>query len=365
MPCSAPWPRPAPPYREVTSLMAQREPLWVSLPQVKTEPGLAFDRRPESPVKDSHSLPYGYSAYPSSISRLGPGQESLLPSEDVEVFLNNLDPRGHPPGVTATATVALSVSGHQAGLNQLAGRDTMFQGQSAITAPPTYHHDAAGSFLHSASAATPVYVPTTRALPSAMGYMSNSGQGTAGGQAASASMWPMQDNSAYSTPSSHASRYSFPPTPSPPMTSPTPRDSGFGSPLGRPTGLSAYSPYMGPSDLSAWNGYGQGMSLGAQQGLRRPGLADYGESLNMFKFELEFEPPYAILARWSAALLRGPLGPNSSLKALEVSMLSGAMLCLCTLAGTEMSFWRNFHLNQSISGSVQQKSKFSLICAFS
>ena len=153
----------------------------------------------------------------------------------------------------------------------------MFQGANSTmtamhpgTGPSAYADPTGQSFLHPGTGASPVYVPTTRAMLSA--YMSGNGASSPQTTVSpnSATVWSaMQDTaqSSYSTSATHhgatvSSRFSFPPTPSPPgMGSPGSRTgetgvpAGFGSSLAaRPAGLSAYSAYMGTADLTAWNG---------------------------------------------------------------------------------------------------------------
>ena len=233
-------------------------------------------------------------------------QGQLLPSEDVESFFSTLD----RPGVTSSATVGYeaaslyhpsviaSSSGSSSALSGYSSvypipsvasaakgatalsRDAMYQTalptmSSLHASPPTYHPDtaAANSFIHAAAGGNPVYVPTTRAvLP--MQYVGNGTSQTSGQSAANMNaVWPMQstDTSAYSSSGTHPAvspRFSFPPTPSPPINSPTARtDGSFTSPLPRP---SPYPTYMSP-DMSPWNGFNGGMSINSPDALRRSG----------------------------------------------------------------------------------------------
>ncbi|CAH1774667.1 unnamed protein product [Owenia fusiformis] len=176
-----------------------------------------------------------------------------LPKEEVQCFFDQLSEPNQPIPASTLATLE---------------DRSMFQQPMTVAshAPPTYHHEGS-SYLHSA-ATNPVYVPTTRAtlgsmLP--MQYMSNgTGQGSPQG-------WPTQDNG-YSTASTHPSmspRFTFPPTPSPPVSSPSSRTDPSYSALTRPTGISPY----GYPDISAWSSYNN-MALSPQQGLPRRPSAD-------------------------------------------------------------------------------------------
>lgn len=204
----------------------------------------------------------------------------LLPCEDVEVFFNHLDrplPNQHTPlevrgqgrdsephHITTTTPDSNPGSAKHS-------PDNMFQNSTmhAMSLPsgataPTYHESpGANSFMHPAGA-SPVYVPTTRAvLP--MQYVSNGGGQTVSTPSGSPAMWTMQPEATYSTSNSHPSvspRFAFAPSPGSPISSPTARtDSSYNTPLGRPSGLGPY-PYMSPE--FAWN-----YNMTLQQGLRR------------------------------------------------------------------------------------------------
>ncbi len=282
---------------------------WTSLSRVKTEPGVNHNKSgvpaeqltppPESRHTPPASAPnisrHNSTALlgrPSMQPSLYSEQHGLLPSEDVEGFFNYLD---RPQGCSTSSSVAAVAAAFSA--SHLQRESVMFQNTMPAgvhSSPPTYHpHDtASGSFLHHAAAAgtSPVYVPTTRAvLPAGMPYtpgMNGAQSAVPSAQAPNAAVW---DNSGYTTASTHSSmsmsqRFPFPPTPSPPINSPTGRTdsaAGFGSPLSRP-GISSY-PMYGAADISAWNGFNQGMPM-TQQSLRRPG--EYGEYFFHYSFSL-------------------------------------------------------------------------------
>ncbi|XP_064652123.1 transcription factor GATA-4-like isoform X1 [Lineus longissimus] len=179
--------------------------------------------------------------------------QGILPQEDIEVFLNTLEPK------TEQAT-------RESAANPIP--ITMFQnGTMSVHSPPTYHPESGSNgFLPGGS---PVYVPTTRAvLP--MQYMA---QNSTSQTTQQNGVWSMQEP-AY-TSASVSPRFTFPPTPSPPISSPPRPDvsgssvSGFGAAIPRPSGISPYPTYMGPADISPWNTFNNGMTF-QQQGLRQP-----------------------------------------------------------------------------------------------
>ncbi|XP_069107114.1 transcription factor GATA-4-like isoform X2 [Argopecten irradians] len=209
----------------------------------------------------------------------------LLPCEDVEVFFNHLDrplPNQHSPSEVRgqgrdSEPHHLNTSTPES--NPKLSPESMFQNSSmhSMSLPsgataPTYHESpGANSFMHPAGA-SPVYVPTTRAvLP--MQYVSNGSGQSVSTPSGSPAMWTMPPEASYSSSNSHPSvspRFAFAPSPSSPISSPTARtDTSYNAPLARPSGLSPY-PYMSPE--FAWN---YNMSL--QQGLRRsaPDNQDY------------------------------------------------------------------------------------------
>nr|ADC35036.1 GATA456a [Chaetopterus sp. MB-2010a] len=231
-------------------------------------------------------------------------QGQLLPPEDVESFFSTLDRPGASSVPSSSSAVAsgfeasslyhssaISSSSALSGYSSVypipsaaakgssaLSRDAMYQtalpAMSTIhTSPPTYHPDSAGtnSFIHAGG--NPVYVPTTRAvLP--MQYVGNGTSQTPSQTGSNMNaVWPMQgsDTSAYSNASTHPAvspRFTFPPTPSPPINSPTARtDSSFSSPLPRP---SPYPTYMSP-EMSPWNGFNGSMGLNSPDALRRSG----------------------------------------------------------------------------------------------
>ncbi|XP_064597389.1 transcription factor GATA-4-like [Liolophura sinensis] len=130
--------------------------------------------------------------------------------------------------------------------------------------PRQNYHDSNG-FMHAGT--SPLYVPTTRAVLPMQYVSSGSGQGAS---SPNNGMWAMQpDHTSYATNTSHQSmsqRFAFPPTPSPPISSPGGRSEGsFGSPIHRAPGISPYPTYMG-ADLGPWNfnsmALGQGITPG-------------------------------------------------------------------------------------------------------
>nr|AHY88453.1 GATA456-A [Novocrania anomala] len=183
-----------------------------------------------------------------------PGQ--LLRTEDVEVFFNSLD---RPQAATETLSNYSRSHTHAMFQNPA-------QAMSMHSTPPTYHETTQNSFLPHNS---PVYVPTTRAMLPVQ-YMSN-GAPQAPVQSNS-SMWSMhaQPESAYTTHTSGHSRFSFPPTPSPPgptQVTATRPDPSYGNSLARP---SPYATYVG-SEINPWNGYGMGNPLASQHMARSMG----------------------------------------------------------------------------------------------
>ncbi|XP_071999910.1 transcription factor GATA-4 [Engystomops pustulosus] len=100
--------------------------------------------------------------------------------------------------------------------------------------PPSY--EGAGGFMHSATATSPVYVPTTRVpsmIPS-LPYLQSSGHTQQGSPVSGHNMWAQAsaESSAYnpSTPHQQVSpRFTF--SSSPPITAASSRDVSYGSPL--------------------------------------------------------------------------------------------------------------------------------------
>ena len=115
---------------------------------------------------------------------------------------------------------------------------------------PTYHEPTNG-YLPSN-----VYVPTSRVLP--MQYMP--GQPTT-----QASQWDAAMTSRDAPAHAMTSRFAFPPTPSPPITSPGMGHDGGFVPRTGGAGMPPYT-YMPQADLSPWNSF-NGFN---QQGLRQP-----------------------------------------------------------------------------------------------
>ncbi|XP_064652127.1 transcription factor GATA-4-like isoform X2 [Lineus longissimus] len=202
--------------------------------------------------------------------------QGILPQEDIEVFLNTLEPK------TEQAT-------RESAANPIP--ITMFQnGTMSVHSPPTYHPESGSNgFLPGGS---PVYVPTTRAvLP--MQYMA---QNSTSQTTQQNGVWSMQEP-AY-TSASVSPRFTFPPTPSPPISSPPRPDvsgssvSGFGAAIPRPSGISPYPTYMGPADISPWNTFNNGMTF-QQQGLRQPltsGNYTYDCGLDSWYSEYQWTP---------------------------------------------------------------------------
>ena len=245
--------------------MAQTEAVWASqLSYVKREPyeteSVRRSTPPASPTRRSpavaayqaaatlrHMHNFG-GASGSDTGHSGPPTGHLLPNEEVENFLTTLD---------RSSTGSASMFHHQNSMH--------------APAPPTYHHPSADSvgaqaaFVHSAS---PVYVPTTRAmLPASMPYI----QGT---HNPTRTTWPMQSDNSYTAASTHPSGvsppFSFPPTPSPPMASPGSRTDASYNAL-RSSSLNPYS-YMS-SDLAYTHFTSQSMIGGQQRFATRPGMS--------------------------------------------------------------------------------------------
>lgn len=169
--------------------------------------------------------------------------------------------------------------------NYLLESKKMYQNSLALPpAAPTYspHDNASSAYL--TSGASPVYVPSTRAMLPVQ-YMS-SPQGVTSN---ATSLWPPSSDSAYASQSLHPSVSStFPFAPpsapgGPQLPSPTGRaDSamagvgvgvgvgvgGFGSPLSRANGLNPYSAYVSGGELSPWNSFN---NMAMQQGFRQTG----------------------------------------------------------------------------------------------
>ena len=222
------------------------------------------------------------------------GQQALPSKEDVDLFFKSLDCR---PGLGQHRYPSYLSGVYKDCDSEEKYRDMYVQqGMSGMgvggATTAGYHTDpgVTSPFLHAGT--SPVYVPTTRSLLPGVGQypgaasagvqsagtglgVQNSSPGTVG--AGGAGMWPgVQTDTAYSTPSSHHSRFAFPPTPSPSLPSPTQRaDSGYGSALARGGALNPYSSYVGGDLGSAWGSFQQAasMGLGSQQGLMRsPGV---------------------------------------------------------------------------------------------
>ncbi|KAM4772506.1 transcription factor GATA-4 [Rhinophrynus dorsalis] len=134
--------------------------------------------------------------------------------------------------------------------------------------PPSY--EGAGSFMHSAAATSPVYVPTTRVssmIPS-LPYLQSSGSSQQGSPVSGHSMWAQAgtESSAYNTGTPHpqvSPRFAF--SSSPPISAASSREVTYSTPLaisanGREQysrGLSAtysspYPAYVSPDMSAAW-----------------------------------------------------------------------------------------------------------------
>ncbi|NP_001164701.1 gata4 transcription factor [Saccoglossus kowalevskii] len=167
-------------------------------------------------------------------------EPSQLPSsEDVEVFFNHLE---QPSASQSSHSHNHSTS--------------MYQTMSMHAAPPTY--ETPTTFIHTGT--SPVYVPTTRAMPLPMHaapYL-QANSATPQSQANSHAVWcPSQPESGYTTQTTHPSpRFTFPP--SPPITS-------TGT-LARHNGL---NPYATPYDIP-WTSFPDGTVLHPNVG-NRPG----------------------------------------------------------------------------------------------
>ncbi|XP_077990433.1 transcription factor GATA-4-like [Glandiceps talaboti] len=160
---------------------------------------------------------------------IGLAEPSQLPSsEDVEVFFNHLD---------QPATQSSSQNQSQ-----------MYQTMSMHTAPPTY--ETPTTFIHTGT--SPVYVPTTRAMPLPMhAQYLQAGTGTSQAQTNSHAVWCGQADGGYTNTTTHPSvspRFSFPP--SPPITT-------TGT-IPRPNGL---NPYASPYDITPWTSFPDGTAV--------------------------------------------------------------------------------------------------------
>lgn len=205
---------------------------------------------------------------------------SLLPKEDVDSFFRSLDKPGerfYPAASSDTGAIwsssATRAPSAESLSNSLSRDAAMFQqsvpGMHGTGSP--YHHDPTSNvntFLHTGT--SPVYVPTTRGMLPGVQYVSNGGS-QGGATQSTGPVWGMHaqtEATGYTTASTVPSRFTFPPTPSPSVNSPTGRtvgDNSFGTPLARPGGLSPYSPYVGSDLTSPWNSLNQSMALGSQQ----------------------------------------------------------------------------------------------------
>lgn len=243
--------------------MAQTEAVWApQLSYVKREPydndslrNTRVATPPASPTRRSPAVAYSAAAtlrHMHNFNLTTDATGHLLPNEEVENFLTTLD--------------------------RSSGSSAMFQQQHA--GPPTYHHDTTQSaFVH--STASPVYVPTTRAmLPTTMPYSMQSHN-------SSRTTWPMQPEQTYSASANHGSGvsppFSFPPTPSPPMATPCRTDGSYTS-IGR---TSTLNPYPYSYDLSAYGHFSPQSMIGGQQRFPgRPGMSpltpDYSKSTLLF-----------------------------------------------------------------------------------
>lgn len=141
---------------------------------------------------------------------------------------------------------------------------------AANPGPPAY--EGAGGFMHSAAAASPVYVPTTRVtsmIPS-LPYLQSSGSSQQGSPVSSHSIWtqPGAENAAYNPGSSHppvSPRFSFSTSTPIPATSSREAAAAYSGSLnlsangreqyGRGFGSSYSSPYpayMSPEMATTW-----------------------------------------------------------------------------------------------------------------
>lgn len=241
--------------------MAQTDSLWISAPQsylshIKEEPYDHLNR----PHQSTHNSPATYARGMLNFQENSP----LLPNEEVETFFNHLD---HPVSSSSARAHDSERDSHSSDSENSAlspPNASMFQNSMhamSIQSAGGYHEaPGANSFMH--TGASPVYVPTTRAvLP--MQYVGN-GSGQTVSSPNTPSMWSMQSEAAYSSPNSHPSvspRFAFAPSPNSPPSART--DSSFNTAL-RPSGLSPYPAYMSPE--FSWN-----YNMALQQGLRRSG----------------------------------------------------------------------------------------------
>ncbi|KAG8445851.1 hypothetical protein GDO86_010585 [Hymenochirus boettgeri] len=133
--------------------------------------------------------------------------------------------------------------------------------------PPAY--DGAGSFMHSAAATSPVYVPTTRVssmIPS-LPYLQTGGSSQQGSQVSGHNMWAQAgaESSPYNPGASHpvSPRFAF--SSSPPITAASSREVSYNTPLGisangrdqygrglGATYSSPYPAYVSPDMGAAW-----------------------------------------------------------------------------------------------------------------
>ncbi|XP_069092256.1 transcription factor GATA-4 [Pleurodeles waltl] len=173
----------------------------------------------------------------------------------------------------------------------------MYQGLSMASnhGPPSY--EGAGSFMHSPSAASPVYVPTTRVgsiLPS-LPYLQGGGSSQQAGSGHSVWGQTGSEPPVYSPGPSAPSRFSF--ASSPPMSAASSREVGYSTPLALSTngrdqfsrGLSGaypspYQAYVSPDMGSPWTSspFESPMlqnlqSRGGPGGARHPNLEFYDD----------------------------------------------------------------------------------------
>ncbi|XP_013388658.1 transcription factor GATA-4 isoform X1 [Lingula anatina] len=179
-------------------------------------------------------------------------EPGLLRTEEVETFFNHLD-RPSLPGTTPLPPLAhLHQDTPSTPFSCRAA--AMFQSPGTMSAmtSPTYHETGQSPYI-----TNPVYVPTTRAiLPGQYGSPQTPVQAQTG------QLWSMQD-SGYPAAATVSHRFSFPPTPSPPINSPGGRQDASYVPR---NGISPYTPYMSSPDLNPWNAYNMGNSMQ----MRRP-----------------------------------------------------------------------------------------------
>ena len=211
-----------------------------------TSPAISSSDVRSAPAYSSQTFPAAaaaqrpfYAPYASSY------HSELLPKEDVDTYLQSIEPRQSPVVDMFTNPAALSA---------MTGMGANMPGYPSVSPHANGYLGAAG--------ANSMYAPTSRGLlpPGVAAQYGMTSQPPPPPPASLAMTSPpgalwMQDGSSYATSPTMTSRFAFPPAPSASPTSVGRVDSQAAYSLGRGGPLPPYNPYMPAPDMSGCNSY--------------------------------------------------------------------------------------------------------------